>query len=77
MDTPNAVLVVDEKEVQQDTTIVELFNPIYDPNKKILKYDISPDIATSIYMPNEFGQSTLMIDATPGDYTFKGNVFKK
>ena len=30
VDTPNAVLVVDEQEVGQDVIIVELFNPIYD-----------------------------------------------
>jgi hypothetical protein len=62
VDAPNAVLVVDEKEVQQDTIIVELFNPIYDSNKQILKYDISPDDATSINISSKFGKATLFID---------------
>ncbi|MGD1837809.1 MAG: hypothetical protein ACPKPY_07100, partial [Nitrososphaeraceae archaeon] len=34
VDPPNAVLVVDEREGQQDITIVELFNPVYDSDKK-------------------------------------------
>ena len=33
---PNAVLVVDEQQ-EQDIAIVELFNPVYDVNKKALK----------------------------------------
>lgn len=47
MDVPNAVLVIDEKE-WQDTEIVELFNPIYDVDKKILKYGLIQDISTLI-----------------------------
>ena len=62
VDAPNAVLVVDEQEEQQDVAIVELFNPIYDSEKKSLKYEITPDNATSIVLPNEFGQTTIVID---------------
>ncbi|HEY7695146.1 MAG TPA: hypothetical protein VH797_03490, partial [Nitrososphaeraceae archaeon] len=58
---PNAVLVVDDSE-EQDTVIIELFNPVYDAKKKTLKYDVTPDNATSIELPSEFGQSTLVID---------------
>ncbi|MGD1835322.1 MAG: hypothetical protein ACPKQO_06335, partial [Nitrososphaeraceae archaeon] len=42
VDSPNAVLVVDEQEGQQYTSIVELFNPVYDKDKKTLKYNIIP-----------------------------------
>ena len=45
--------------------IVELFNPVYDSNKKALKYIITPDNATSIDLPKEFGQTTLIIDKKP------------
>jgi hypothetical protein len=62
VDAPNAVLVVDEIEGQQDTTIVELFNPIYDLDKNSLQYEITPDNATSIELPSKFGQNTLVID---------------
>ena len=63
MTPPNAVLVVDKQEGNQDNTIVELFNPIYDSDKKTLQYEVIPDNATSIDLPNEFGQTTLVIDS--------------
>ena len=62
MTPPIAVLVVDKQEGKQDNTIVELFNPIYDSNKKILKYEVTPYNATSIELPCEFGQTTIVID---------------
>ena len=62
VDTPNAVLVVDEKEVMQDVAIIELFNPVYDSDKKALKYEATPDNATSVELQSEFGQTTLVID---------------
>ena len=61
VDAPNAVLVVDEQEGTQDVTIIELFNPVYDVDKKTLKYDIIPDNVTSIDF-HKFGHSTLIID---------------
>ena len=67
VDPPNAVLVVDEQEGrQQDDVIVELFNPVYDSNKKTLKYEAIPDNATSIELPSEFGQNTMLIDCEGG-----------
>lgn len=62
LDAPNAVLVVDDIEVQQDTAIVELFNPVYDLNIKTLKYDITTDNTTSVNMTTKFEQLTLLID---------------
>ena len=62
VDAPNAVLVMDESE-KQDNTIITLFYPVYDSNEKTLKYEVTPDNATSIELPNEFGQSTLVMDS--------------
>ena len=63
MDPPNAVIVVNDNEGQQNIAIIELFNPVYDSDKKSLKYDVIPDNATSIDLPSMFGQNTLVIDA--------------
>ena len=60
---PNAVLVIDEQEGKQDVVIIELFNPIYDVDKKALQYEIAAENATAIELPGEFGQSTIVIDA--------------
>ena len=62
VDAPNAVLVVDVQGGIQDVAIVELFTPVYDSQKMILKYDVTPDNATSIDLPSEFGQTTIVID---------------
>ncbi|MGD1836512.1 MAG: hypothetical protein ACPKPY_00455 [Nitrososphaeraceae archaeon] len=64
IDPPTAVLVVDEQE--QDVAIVELFNPVYDIEKKTLKYNISPDNLTSIDVTGDYGQNILLIDPTGG-----------
>ena len=60
-DPPNAVLVVEESKVQ-DIVILTLFNPVYDSNKKTLKYEVTSDNSTSVNLQSEFGQSTLIID---------------
>ncbi|MGD1837443.1 MAG: hypothetical protein ACPKPY_05230 [Nitrososphaeraceae archaeon] len=65
VDLPNAVLVIEEIEGHQDTAIIEVFNPVYDVDKKVLKYEAIPDNATSIDLPSEFGQNTLIIDKKP------------
>ena len=68
VDPPNAVLIVDDIEQREDYAIIELFNPQYDPEANTLKYDITAENATtttttlSINLPDEFGQSTLVID---------------
>ena len=66
VDAPNAVIVVDDKEGQQNTAIIELFDPIYDSYNKVLNYKVTPDNATSIELPEEFGQTTMVIDADVG-----------
>ena len=60
-DPPNAALIVGE-EGNQDIMIVELTNPVHDPTAKTLKYDVVLENTTSTDIPNEFGQSTLVID---------------
>ncbi len=63
VDTPNAVLVVHDLE-GQDTAIIELLNPVYDIEKKTLRYDATPDNATSIELPHDLRHSTLIIDSS-------------
>lgn len=63
-DAPNAVLVVDNLQ-EQDTSTMVLSNPVYDENKKILRYEVTPDNTTSIEIPRDLGKSTLIIDARP------------
>ena len=46
--------------------IVESFNPMYEVNTNALKYTIMTENATSINLPNEFGQSILVIDLSYG-----------
>ena len=60
-DPPNAALIVGE-EGNQEIMIVELTNPVHDPTAKTLKYDVVLENTTSTDIPNEFGQSTLVID---------------
>ena len=62
VDAPNAVLVIDENEGQQDVAIVELFNPVYDSDKQALMYQVIPDNATSVELPGKFGHITIIID---------------
>ena len=69
-DPPNAVLILDDEEQRQDIAVIELFNPEYDSEANTLRYDITAENATatttttssSINLPSEFGQSTLVID---------------
>ena len=63
VDAPNAVLVVDETEGIQHVAIIELFNPSYDSDIKSLNYEVTLDSTTSVDLPSEFGQTTLLIDS--------------
>jgi hypothetical protein len=65
VDPPNAVLILDDVEQRQEVAVIELYNPEYDSQANTLKYDIIAENATttsSINLPGEFGQSTLVID---------------
>lgn len=63
---PNAALIVDEiqkGELQQDTFVIELYNPVYDKDTKILRYDFTVvDNSTFSDLPLDIGQSSLLID---------------
>ncbi|MFB5601173.1 MAG: hypothetical protein ACE5SW_13210 [Nitrososphaeraceae archaeon] len=63
---PNAALIVDEiqkGEIQQDTFVIELYNPVYDKDAKILRYDFTVvDNSTFSDLPLDIGQSSLLID---------------
>ena len=64
-DAPNAVLIIDKmNKHQQDIIIIELFNPVYDSDKKSLKYVIKADNNTLSELPNKTGQTTMIIDYT-------------
>lgn len=77
VDAPSAVLIVDDLEGKQGNAIMELFHPVYDLEERTLTYQAISNQANSIYLQTEFGQSTLMIDSIPGDYTFKDNISQK
>jgi hypothetical protein len=64
IDPPSVALVVDDEiEQRQDLAVIELFNPEYDSEANTLKFDITAENATSIGLPSEFEQSTLVIDS--------------
>jgi hypothetical protein len=73
VDPPNAVLVLDDEDQREELAVIELYNPQYDPEANTLKYDITVENATatattsSINLPGEFGQSTLVIDDDEDD----------
>ena len=69
-DAPNTALIVEDiQTVELDTSIIELFNPMYGMNTNTLTYTIVAENGTSIELPNEFGRSTLVIDVTPDSET--------
>ena len=52
--------------MQQYVAITGLFTPVYEV-KKSLKYDITPDNATSIKLPEKFGQIIILIEESTCD----------
>ncbi|HZD34328.1 MAG TPA: hypothetical protein VE130_03900 [Nitrososphaeraceae archaeon] len=73
----NALIVKDAQTGKLDTALIESFNPMYDTATNTLTYTIMTENGTSLDLPGQFGQSILVIDATPGDYIFDNNVFRK
>jgi len=62
-DAPNDALIVEDTRTGQlDTAVIELFDPVYDTTSNTLTYTIMAENGTSINLPNEFGQVTLLID---------------
>ena len=67
---PNAVLVLDEIEGKhQSSILVELFNPIYDVDKKKLIYKVILNNVTHVDLWSELGQTTIVIDNGDGNAT--------
>jgi hypothetical protein len=63
-DVPNDALIVENTQTGQlETSIIELFNPVYDINTNTLTYTIMGENGTSIELPSEFGQSVVVVDA--------------
>ena len=59
---PNAALIFDKQGVQE-IFIIELYNPIYDKDKKALNYDFTIlDNSTLNDLPLDIGHSALIID---------------
>lgn len=56
-------------QIIEDIVIFELYSSVYDVDKKILKYDVTPDNATSIELPSEFGKTAMVIDPIRNGYT--------
>ncbi|MDR4512071.1 MAG: hypothetical protein MRJ93_10260 [Nitrososphaeraceae archaeon] len=63
-DPPNAALVIDDQD-GQDVAILELFEPAYDYDSNVLVYNFNYLNNTISKLPNEFGQTTLVIDMQP------------
>jgi len=71
-DPPNAALVIDDQE-GQDEVVIKLFEPAYDYDSDVLVYNFNYLNNTVDKLPSEFEHATLVIDstfanATPGDY---------
>ena len=49
VDPPNAVLVIDDVEQRQDLAVIELYNPEYNSEASVLKYDIIAENASICY----------------------------
>jgi hypothetical protein len=69
---PNDALIVENTQTgNMETAIIELFDPVNDIATNSLTYTITTENATSIGLPEEFGQSVLVIDGHKvGDYPF-------
>ena len=60
---PNAVLIFENENGIQETVIMELYNPVYNIDSKILNYDfIILDNSTFDNLPRDIKHSALLID---------------
>ncbi|MGD1838358.1 MAG: hypothetical protein ACPKPY_09930 [Nitrososphaeraceae archaeon] len=60
---PNAALIFDDEKVIQEMLVIELYNPIYDEDKKTLNYDFTiVDDVTLDSLSLYIGHSALLID---------------
>jgi DNA-binding beta-propeller fold protein YncE len=62
-DAPNDALIVEDTPTGNlETYVMESFSPVYDTNTNTLTYTIVAENATSVGLPEEFGQTVLVID---------------
>ncbi|MGA7368388.1 MAG: hypothetical protein WBX01_04615 [Nitrososphaeraceae archaeon] len=62
-DEPNDALIVKDTQTGQlETAVIESSNPVYDTTSNTLTYTIMAENGTSIALPEEFGQSILVVD---------------
>ena len=67
VDPPNAALVILDSGQKEDIFEIELFNPKYEKDGKILRYDITfLGNATVPDLPDKLGKSVLVIDGIAG-----------
>ena len=62
-DPPNTALIIDDQQ-EQDVVVVELFEPSYNYDTDVLVYNFKYLNNTLSKVLSEFGQTTLVIDAT-------------
>jgi hypothetical protein len=64
-DAPNDALIVEDIQTcNLETTIIKLFEPVYDTSTDALTYTIMAENQTAIDLLGEFGQTVLVIDNT-------------
>lgn len=64
-DAPNDALIVEDIQTcNMETTIIKLFEPVYDTSTDALTYTIMAENQTAIDLLGEFGQTVLVIDNT-------------
>ncbi len=66
VDPPNAALVVLTDDQEDDVFEIELFNPTYDEDEKVIRYDFSVlgNATSSPDLPPNLGKSVLIIDSS-------------
>ena len=70
VDPPNAALVVLTDDQEDDVFEIELFNPVYDHDKKSLIYDFSilVSVTSPSDLPDNLGKSVLVIDSSESEW---------
>ena len=62
-DAPNDALIVEDLQSGRlETAVIELFSPVYDMTTNTLTYTIMAENGTSVELPNEFGQTVMVVD---------------
>jgi hypothetical protein len=77
VDPPNAAIVVLTDDQEDDVFEIELSNPVYDQDKKSLRYDFSilGNVTSPSDLPDNLGKSVLVIDSSESEWPlqYSGN----